>query len=69
MVSVINWLISFTLYRRFVFLCVDHSLVLLISIRAMKLDQNQAQRLLEEYTGPRYEVEKQMMVFHFFRRF
>ncbi|KAF3681375.1 putative GDSL esterase/lipase-like [Capsicum annuum] len=28
---------------------------------AMKLDQNQAQTLLEEYTGPRYEVEKQMM--------
>ncbi|XP_009592878.1 probable inactive ATP-dependent zinc metalloprotease FTSHI 1, chloroplastic [Nicotiana tomentosiformis] len=28
---------------------------------AMKLDQNQAQGLLEEYTGPRYEVEKQMM--------
>uniref|UniRef100_A0A3Q7HUK3 AAA+ ATPase domain-containing protein n=1 Tax=Solanum lycopersicum TaxID=4081 RepID=A0A3Q7HUK3_SOLLC len=28
---------------------------------AMKLDQNQAQALLEEYTGPRYEVEKQMM--------
>ncbi|KAH0771693.1 hypothetical protein KY290_015674 [Solanum tuberosum] len=28
---------------------------------AMKLDQSQAQALLEEYTGPRYEVEKQMM--------
>ncbi|CAI9094336.1 OLC1v1030060C1 [Oldenlandia corymbosa var. corymbosa] len=28
---------------------------------AMKLDVNQAQVLLEEYTGPRYEIEKQAM--------
>lgn len=28
---------------------------------AMKLDRNQAQALLEEYKGPRYEIEKQMM--------
>ncbi|CAN4127238.1 unnamed protein product [Withania somnifera] len=28
---------------------------------AMRLNQNQAQALLEEYTGPRYEIEKQMM--------
>lgn len=31
--------------------------------RAMKLDRDQAQVLLEEYQGPRYEIEKQMMVF------
>lgn len=28
---------------------------------AMKLDRDQAQALLEEYHGPRYEIEKQMM--------
>lgn len=28
---------------------------------AMKLDRDQAQGLLEEYHGPRYEIEKQMM--------
>ncbi|XAR55148.1 hypothetical protein NMG60_11030559 [Bertholletia excelsa] len=28
---------------------------------AMKLDDNQAEAVLEEYTGPRYEIEKQTM--------
>ncbi|CAK9174833.1 unnamed protein product [Ilex paraguariensis] len=27
----------------------------------MRLDENQAQAVLEDYTGPRYEIEKQMM--------
>lgn len=34
------------------------------SIRSMRLDENQAQALLEEYTGPRNEMEKQTMVFN-----
>lgn len=30
----------------------------------MNLDEDEAQSVLEEYTGPRYEIEKkQMMVF------
>lgn len=38
------------------------SYFLLKLIRAMRLDEDQAQALLEEYSGPRYEIEKQMMV-------
>lgn len=30
--------------------------------RAMRLNEDDAGTLLEEYSGPRYEVEKQMMV-------
>lgn len=41
----------------------------LISFRTMRLDLNQAQSLLNEYTGPRYEVEKQMMVLGLFSTF
>ena len=31
--------------------------------RAIKLDGKQAQAVLEEYSGPRYEIEKQTTVF------
>lgn len=33
--------------------------------RAMRLAGNQAQAVLEEYTGPRYEIEKQALVSSF----
>jgi hypothetical protein len=30
--------------------------------RAMRLDENEGRALLEEYAGPRYEIERQSMV-------
>jgi hypothetical protein len=30
--------------------------------RVMRLDENEGQALLEEYTGPQYEIERQSMV-------
>lgn len=32
----------------------------------MRLDENEAQALLEEYTGPRYEIERHTMVINLF---
>lgn len=31
-------------------------------LRAMSLDENEAQALLEEYTGPRYQIERHTTV-------
>lgn len=30
--------------------------------RVMRLDENECQALLEEYTGPQYEIERQSLV-------
>lgn len=32
----------------------------------MRLDENEAQALLGEYTGPRYEIERHTMVINLF---
>ena len=32
----------------------------------MRLNENEAQALLEEYTGPRYEIERHTMVINLF---
>lgn len=39
----------------------DITLIVCIG-RAMRLDDNEAQALLDEYTGPQYEIEKHMTV-------